>query len=164
MGILRNSLLTSLIKLFISLGIRSGHLTLLNFQFIQDFLWLDPLASWLPIRFLPLLHAVIMQLSIFVIRDAFRSIHKDVLPIFQQSNLIYKFQCQCNATYIGRTSQCLVVRIKRHVPRDIHNYTTSRYSKLLNSAICEHLKALVVWLNTAMSVLWSCIELGRNSI
>ena len=24
-----------------------------------------------------------------------------MLPIFQQSNLIYKCQCRCNATYIG---------------------------------------------------------------
>ena len=33
-----------------------------------------------------------------------RSPHKDVLPIFQLTNLIYKFQCCCIATYIGGTS------------------------------------------------------------
>ena len=34
------------------------------------------------------------------------------------------------------------VRVKQHVPRDIHNHTTSRHSKLLDSAICEHLNAI----------------------
>ena len=59
-----------------------------------------------------------------IFTTAFRSTHKDVFSIFQQSNLIYKFQCCCNATYIGHTSQCLEVRVKQHVPRDIHNCTT----------------------------------------
>ena len=38
--------------------------------------------------------------SIFTTRAALRSIHEEVLPIFQQSNLIYKFQCCYNATDI----------------------------------------------------------------
>ena len=62
MGILRNSLLTPLTKLFLSLGIASGYLALLNDQFMLDFLGLDLLASWLLIRFLPLLYTVIIQL------------------------------------------------------------------------------------------------------
>ena len=82
-----------------------------------------------------------MVQTIFTTRATFRSIHKDVLPIFQQSNLIYKFQCHCNATYIVSTSQRLEVRVKQHVLRDIRNHT-SEHSKLLNSAICEHLNAL----------------------
>ena len=80
--------------------------------------------------------------TIFTTQAEFRSIHKDVLPIFQQINLINKFQCRCNASYIGHTSQRLEVRIKQHVPRDIRNHTTSRDSKLLSSAICKHLNAL----------------------
>ena len=44
-GILRKPFLTPLTKLFISLGITSGHLALLNVQFIFDFLGLDLLAS-----------------------------------------------------------------------------------------------------------------------
>ena len=40
----------------------AGHLALLNAQFMLDDLGLDLLASWLPIRFLPLLHAVRVQL------------------------------------------------------------------------------------------------------
>ena len=45
--------------------------------------------------------------SVFATKTAFNSIHKDVLPIKNQSLLIYKFDCRCNSTYIGRTSQCL---------------------------------------------------------
>ena len=69
-------------------------------------------------------------------------IQKDVLCIFQQRHLIYKLQCCCNATYIGRTSQSLEVRVKQLVPRYIRNHTTPGHSKLLYSAICEHLNAL----------------------
>ena len=65
-----------------------------------------------------------------------------MLPLFQQRNLIYKFQCHCNATYIGCTSQCLEVRVKQHVTRDIRNHPTYGHSKLLEFAICEHLNAL----------------------
>ena len=63
-------------------------------------------------------------------------------PIFQQNNLIYKFQWCCNASCMECTSQRLEVRVKQHVPRGIRNHTTSRHSKLLNSAICEHLSAM----------------------
>ena len=45
-------------------------------------------------------------------RAVFRSILKNVLPIFQQSNLIYKFQCHSNATYIELTSLYFEVRVK----------------------------------------------------
>ena len=79
--------------------------------------------------------------TIFATRAAFRSSHKDVLPNLQQSNLIYKFQCCCNATYIGHTSKCLKFRVKQHVPSDIRNHTTSEHSKLFDSAICDHLNA-----------------------
>ena len=34
------------------------------------------------------------------------------------------------------------VRVKHHVPGDIHNHITSRHSKFIDSAICEHLNAL----------------------
>ena len=58
-----------------------------------------------------------MVWTIFTTRAEFRSIHKDVLPIFQQSNLIYKLHSCCNTTYIGCTSRCLEVIVKQHVPR-----------------------------------------------
>ena len=65
-------------------------------------------------------HAVKVR-SIFATKAAFHSIHKDVLPIFNQSLLIYKFKCLCNSTYIGRTNQRLEVRVRQHVPRGILN-------------------------------------------
>ena len=80
----------------------------------------------------------VMVWTIFTTPAAFHSTYKDMLPIFQQSWLIYEFQCCCNATYIKHTSR-LEVRVKQHIPRDIRNCTTSRHSKLLDSAICEHL-------------------------
>ena len=47
-------------------------------------------------------HAVNLQL-IFTTRTALNSTHKDKLPIFKQSMLIYKFECRCSSTCIGRT-------------------------------------------------------------
>ena len=81
-----------------------------------------------------------MVRTIFTTWAAFHSAHK-VLLIFQQNNLIYKFQCCCNASYIGHTLEHLEVRVKQHVPRDICNHT-SGHSKLLDSVICEHLSAI----------------------
>ena len=86
-----------------------------------------------------------MVQTIFTPWAGFHTIHKDVLPNVQQSNLIYKFQCCCNATYIRCTSQHLEVRIKQHGPRDIHKHTTSGDSKLFDSAICDNLNALNSW-------------------
>ena len=145
MVILRKSLWTPLTKLLISLGITSCHLAVLNVLFMLDFLGLDLLTSWFADKVsstVTLYYNAAIVSTIFTACAAFFSIYKDVLSIFQQNNLIYKFQCRCNATYIGRTSQCLQVRVKQHFPRDIRNHTTSRHSIVLHSAICEHSNAL----------------------
>ena len=60
--------------------------------------------------------------SVFATKAVFNSIHKYVLPIFNQSLLIYKFKCWYNSTYIGRTSQRLEVKVRQHVPRGILNF------------------------------------------
>ena len=85
-------------------------------------------------------HAVKVR-SVFATKTAFNSIHKDMLPIVNQSLLIYKFNCRCSSTYIGRTSQCLEVRIRQHVPRGILNRgrSTSGHCQAMDSAIGEHL-------------------------
>ena len=80
--------------------------------------------------------------TIFTNRTAFQSTHKVVFPIFQQSNLINKFQCCCDATYIGHASQCLEVRVRQHIPQWICDRITSGHSQMLDSAICEHLNAI----------------------
>ena len=82
--------------------------------------------------------------SIFTTKVAFNSIHKDVLPIFNQSLLIYKFKCWCNSIYIGRTSQHLDVRIKHHIPWGVLNTEriTSGHSQAIDSAIGKHLLSI----------------------
>ena len=85
-------------------------------------------------------HAVNLR-PIFTTRTAFNSTHKDKLPIFKQSMLIYKFEYRCSSTYIGRACQRLKVRIRQHAPRVIitKGQQTSRHSQTMDSAIGEHL-------------------------
>ena len=106
MGILRKLLLTPWTKLLISLGITLCHLVLLNVLSVRlpwigspSQLIVDKVSS-------SVIHCfnAAMVRTIFTTRAAFCSTHKDVLPIFQLSNIIYKLQGCCNATYIGRTS------------------------------------------------------------
>ena len=61
-------------------------------------------------------HAVNLR-PILTTRPAFNSTNKDKLPIFKQSNLIYKFVCRCSSTCIGMTGQRLDVRVRQHIPR-----------------------------------------------
>ena len=85
-------------------------------------------------------HAVNLR-PIFTMRTAFNCTHKDKLPIFKQSMLIYRFVCRCSSTYIGRTCPCLEVRIRQHVPRVIlsKGRRTSGHFQEMASAIGEHL-------------------------
>ena len=77
---------------------------------------------------------------IFTSRPAFNSTNKDKLPIFKQSNLIYKFTCRCNSTYIGMTCQRLEVKVRQHIPRSfLSGRLTSGHSQAMDSAIGEHL-------------------------
>ena len=77
---------------------------------------------------------------IFTPRPAFNSTNKDKLPIFKQCNLIYKFICRCNSTYIGMTCQRLEVRVRQHIPRSLlSGRLTSGHSQAMDSAIGEHL-------------------------
>ena len=94
-------------------------------------------------------HAVKIR-SIFATKMAFNSIHKDVLPIFNQNLLIYKFNCWCNSTYIGCTRQHLEVQIRQHVPQGILycGWVTSRHSQALDLAIGKHLLLTIsCWTN-----------------
>ena len=88
-------------------------------------------------------HAVIVRPT-FTTRMAFNSVHKDKLLIFKQSLLIYKFECRCSSTYIGRTCQCLEVRISQHIPSGIisKGRQTPGNSQAMDSAIGEHFLAI----------------------
>ena len=80
---------------------------------------------------------------IFTSRPAFNSTNKDKLPIFKQSNLIYKFTCQCNSTYIGKTCQRLEVRVRQHIPGSLlSGRLTYGHSQAMDSAIGEHLHTI----------------------
>ena len=67
------------------------------------------------------------------------AIHKDVLPAFQQSNVVYEYVCHCDSRNVGQTSQRLQDRIHQHVPKSIRNRTSKerkqpeRPEKLANS-------------------------------
>ena len=55
--------------------------------------------------------------EIFSTRRILPAIHKDVLPTFQQSNVVYEYLCHCDRRYLVRTSQRLQDRIRQHVPK-----------------------------------------------
>ena len=88
---------------------------------------------------------------VFSTRRILPAIHKDLLPTFQQSNVVYEYVCHCDSRYMGRTSQRLQDRIRQHVLRSIRNRTSQerkqpeRPGKLTNliphcdSAIGNHL-------------------------
>ena len=98
--------------------------------------------------------------TIFTIRSAIPSSQKDFLPILRQSMTIYKFQCQCDADYKGRTTRCLEARISPSVPGCIRKQPkalTSRCSQLHNSVIykhwCDHYIYQMGYLNECFSAL-----------
>lgn len=66
-------------------------------------------------------NSVVVQ-NIFSTRRAFPSVHKDVLPTYQQSLVIYQYKCQCEADFVGKTIQQLEVRIAQHVTGQIQSY------------------------------------------
>ena len=97
-------------------------------------------------------HAVNLR-PIFTTRMAFNSIHKDKLPIFKQSMLIYKFACRCSSTYVGRTCQRLEVRIRQHVLILSKDRQMSGYSQAMDSAISKHLLTINSYEDDCFSVL-----------
>ena len=60
---------------------------------------------------------------VFSTRRILSAIHKDVLPTFQQSNVVYEYVCHCDSRDVGRTFQRLQDRICQHVPKSIWNRT-----------------------------------------
>ena len=59
---------------------------------------------------------------------------KDRLPASCSSSVVYKFSCDCGAVYYGRTSRCLGVRTREHVPKWLINNASGRST----SAITTH--------------------------
>ena len=67
---------------------------------------------------------------VFSTRQIIPAIHKNVLPTFQQSNIVYEYVCHCDSQYVGQTSQCLQDRIYQHVPKSIQNRTSQERKQL----------------------------------
>ena len=61
---------------------------------------------------------------VFSSRRILPAIHKDVLPTFQQSNVVYEYVCHCDSRFVGRTSQRLQDRNRQHVPKFIRSRTS----------------------------------------
>ena len=50
---------------------------------------------------------------VYTSKPAFQGSVKDNMPTHSQANVIYLFPCQCEALYVGKTTQCLENRIKQ---------------------------------------------------
>ena len=72
---------------------------------------------------------------IFSTRKILPAIHKDVVPSFQQSMVVYQYVCRCDQRYVGRTTQRLQDRIKQHIPKTIHS--NLKPSKILPERRCK---------------------------
>ena len=55
----------------------------------------------------------------FTYRSMFNTSGKDVLLTEQNSNVVYLFDCECNRSYVGRTTKCLGERIRQHLGSDL---------------------------------------------
>ena len=99
--------------------------------------------------------------TIFTTRTAFQSSPNDVLPLLQQSKMVYKFQCQCDVGYISRTIQSPEVGVKQHTPCELLRWpqnTTSGSSQVHESAIddywADHYISMTNYLDDCFSVLY----------
>ena len=102
-------------------------------------------------------------------KKAVPSIQKDCIPATQKSSVVYKFTCQCDSGYVGRTTQRLEDRIKQHVPSNIRNKThpkreqpsrsckTKITTKTCDSAIGQHLLGTEIVQKTIMENLFRII-------
>ena len=60
-------------------------------------------------------------ICVFTTRSVPISSPKDCTHVLSHHNVIYKFQCDCGSSYVGRTGRRLGVRISEHVPRWLGN-------------------------------------------
>ena len=50
-------------------------------------------------------------------------VQKDVIPATNLSNAVHEFVSECDARYVGRTSQRLLDRMRQHLPLPIRKGT-----------------------------------------
>ena len=65
---------------------------------------------------------------------------KDPLPISCASNVVYKFDCGCGSSYLGRTERWLASRVKEHLPAWLRrgDATRPRSTATPSSAVTRH--------------------------
>lgn len=97
----------------------------LGVLYIRDYCEWVPIVRYVLIKYLLQSDGVLIRQQsriFFSTRRAFPSVHKDVLPTYQQSLVIYQYKCQCEADFVGKTIQQLEVRIAQHVTGQIQSY------------------------------------------
>ena len=78
---------------------------------------------------------------VFKSRRPLNGIAKDVSPITDNNNVIYKYKCHCDSEYIGRTSKRFHVRRDQHVTKSIRKWMQDFKNRPTGNltAIGEHL-------------------------
>ena len=74
-------------------------------------------------------------------RVVLRSAKKDSVPTSQKSCVVYEFSCRCEARYVGRTTQRLADRIKKHVPSSIRK--KSNTVRKQPPSICKNISSKI---------------------
>jgi hypothetical protein len=59
---------------------------------------------------------------------------KDSFPVLSTSHCVYKYECTCGSTYVGRTERKLSVRAAEHLPKWIYG----QVMKSARSSITKH--------------------------
>ena len=100
---------------------------------------------------------------VFRTTKAFSGRHKDILPTFSRSSVIYEFMCGCGRNYVGRTNQCLSERIKQHIPEQLLKTNPNVKATSYDSGITKHLKRSKVCRNPALPTKFRIISsVARN--
>ena len=61
----------------------------------------------------------------FSTKKMFPTTSRDVLPMTDQSNIVYLSTCECRREYIGKTTQRFEYRIDQHIPQNVIALVTS---------------------------------------
>ena len=70
-----------------------------------------------------LCHSTVDSRVIFEPHHMLPKVQMDVIPTIILSNIVYEFVCECDAHYVGRTSQRLIDRMRRNEPQAIRKGT-----------------------------------------
>ena len=105
----------------------------------------------------------------FSARPIFNHVHKDPIPTYDQTMVVYRYKCCCEGSYVGRTGRRLMLRMKEHVPKCVRDFiknpqhpysgNTTLVRAAKKSAIAQH---LLDNNNCGTSFDWSRFEVLRK--